>query len=83
MYSVELNTISTQSSAMSKQSAVKIPEVKYPVFYPHMRDASSAKSRPCWWSIYFYVYALENTVNTSSQLENSVRYHFQVVFTSG
>ena len=23
-----------------------------------------------------------NTVNTSSQLENSVRYHFQVVFTS-
>ena len=25
---------------------------------------------------------LENTVNTSSQLENSVRYHFQVVFTS-
>ena len=28
---------------------------------------------------------LENTVNTSSQLENrpSVRYHFQVVFTSG
>ena len=26
---------------------------------------------------------LENTVNTSLQLENSVRYHFQVVFTSG
>ena len=26
---------------------------------------------------------LENTVNTSSQLENSVRYYFQVVFTSG
>ena len=26
---------------------------------------------------------LENTVNTSSQLENSVRHHFQVVFTSG
>ena len=26
---------------------------------------------------------LENTVNTSSQLENSIRYHFQVVFTSG
>ena len=26
---------------------------------------------------------LEFTVNTSSQLENSVRYHFQVVFTSG
>ena len=26
---------------------------------------------------------LEYTVNTSSQLENSVRYHFQVVFTSG
>ena len=26
---------------------------------------------------------LENMVNTSSQLENSVRNHFQVVFTSG
>ena len=26
---------------------------------------------------------LENTVNTSLQLENSVCYHFQVVFTSG
>ena len=26
---------------------------------------------------------LGNMVNTSSQLENSVRYHFQVVFTSG
>ena len=26
---------------------------------------------------------LENTVNTSLQLENSVRYQFQVVFTSG
>ena len=45
-------------AAMSKQSAVKIPEVKYPVYYPHMRDASSAKSRPSWRSIYFYVYAI-------------------------
>ena len=26
---------------------------------------------------------LENTVNTSSQLENSVHYHYEVVFTSG
>ena len=26
---------------------------------------------------------LENTVNTSSQLDNSVRYHFEVLFTSG
>ena len=26
---------------------------------------------------------LENTVNRSSQLANSVRYHFRVVFTSG
>ena len=26
---------------------------------------------------------LGNMVNTSSQLENSVRYHLQVVFTSG
>ena len=26
---------------------------------------------------------LENTVNTSSQLENSVRDHYEVIFTSG
>ena len=31
----------------------------------------------------FWVRSLGNMGNTSSQLENSVHYHFQVVFTSG